>query len=310
MFSSFFGNNSDNNNEGTSVNSGGAVDSCALFNFPNKPLIKIIDDVDKLKDENFVIDGIKLFTYKDIMSIKEEITNEFEYELLFEEPEDYRKMFIKVKGEGSESAIKRHKYIRKNYPCSPEEFISCLRDMKRRKVWDDRLEARNIIRIYKYIDKESGHTVINAIERLAHKGVFPVQGRDFITLSGMIRTSKHHFIHVGCSVTHRVVNKENLTSILPLEEFGPIEGFKEYIRGEHIFVAGEISGSEDTCHYCSLIETDVKGWIPSSVYNWFVKFIPKQAEENVLKGINHRRKENILPELNEYYFCIDEPAFL
>ena len=51
----------------------------------------------------------------EIMSIRDEATNEEDYELLFEEPENYRKMFIKKKGEGSEAEIKRHKYVRSNF---------------------------------------------------------------------------------------------------------------------------------------------------------------------------------------------------
>ena len=88
------------------------------------------------------------------MAIRDEATNDGDYEILYEEPENYRKMFIKKKGEGSTAEIKRHKYIRTNFPCSPREMFVAVRDFEKRTRWDDRLEARNVFRVFRYVDKE------------------------------------------------------------------------------------------------------------------------------------------------------------
>ena len=63
-------------------------------------------------------------------------------------------MFIKKKGEGSTGEIKRHKYTRENFPCAPKDMFVAVRDFERRKMWDDRLEDRNVIRVFKFTDKE------------------------------------------------------------------------------------------------------------------------------------------------------------
>lgn len=92
--------------------------------------------------------------HTEIMAIREEATNEEDYEVLYEEPENYRRMLVKKKGEGSTGEIKRHKYIRTNFPCSPKEMFVAVRDFERRKNWDDRLEERNVLRVFSYVDKE------------------------------------------------------------------------------------------------------------------------------------------------------------
>ena len=104
-------------------------------------------------------------------------------------------------------------------------------------------------------------------------------------------------------------NKKENPPPLPQDKYGPSEGFNGYIRGCNKFFANECFGNETTTTYTTVLETDVRGWVPSTVYNWFVKFIPANGEVNLGKGLEWRRTNSISNELNDFYYNIDSPLF-
>ncbi|KAG2374626.1 hypothetical protein C9374_010645 [Naegleria lovaniensis] len=257
------------------------------FSFPTHPEVTILSEPQS-SDVPIIIDGMVLFSYKEIMAIREEATNEQDYEVLYEEPENYRRMLIKKKGEGSTGEIKRHKYTRK----------------------------RNVLRVFRYVDKESGHKVVISIERTAHKGVFPVQGRDFISMTGVVQLNEFHYVTLSKALEFRMVpyattssDKTKSPPPLPADKYGPSEGFNGYIRGVNKFFANECFGNETTTTYTTIVETDVRGWVPATVYNWFVKFIPAQGEGNLIKGLEWRKTNGVGSDLNEFYYNHDSPLF-
>ena len=160
----------------------------------------------------------------------------------------------------------------------------------------------------------TGHNVVISIERTAHKGVFPVQGRDFISMTGVVMLNEFHYVTRSQSLEYRLAsylqrNDKSVLPSLPESTYGPKEGFNGYIRGVNKFFANECVGNETSTSFTTIVETDVRGWVPPTVYNWFVRFIPSQGEGNMLKGIEWRRKNNITNDVNEFLYNFDSILF-
>jgi len=224
--------------------------------------------------------GIELFTHKDFQKLRDEIANEKDYEVLYDDLTTGIKMWIKKSGEGSQNIIKRHKH-RGRVPFSPDIFYATIKDPRMRKKWDPRhLGIFTIEGPFVNEDKENG-LIVNVIERLTKAGTWPVGNRDFVTLGGTMleRVEQgNRFLMIGKSVVH--------PKAPPLDDF---------VRGEvHYYgMVLEPTSNPNECVYYSIIEADPKGWISQSLYNYLVQFGPKEYEDSVTKGVQLRLEQKL-----------------
>ncbi|KAL0489268.1 hypothetical protein AKO1_013799 [Acrasis kona] len=217
--------------------------------------------------------SIKPFTESDFEELNKEIDNESDYDVLYENADC--KMWVKARGEGSQNVIKRHKY-RGTFKFSTDLLYATVKDRRARKLWDPR---------------DLGiETIEGPIVTETEKGRI---NRDFVTVGATkmeVEGGKNKFIMIGRSVDHK--------SAQPTDAF---------VRGEINYYGLVLIPTDkpDECIYWSIIEADPKGWIPQSLYNYFVQYGPKEFEDNVTKGALLRIEQKLSDR-----DCCDEELFV
>mmetsp|Transcript_9719 Transcript_9719/g.36134 ORF Transcript_9719/g.36134 Transcript_9719/m.36134 type:complete len:283 (+) Transcript_9719:271-1119(+) len=223
---------------------------------------------------------LPLISNDNFKQLNDEIDNESDYELQYDQ--DDIRMFMKVRGEGSdhESGIARYKYFG-NIDFDIDLVFATLRDDEHRSVWDTRDMGREIIKVFEPQEDDEPH---NSVCWSTKMGQYMVSSRDFVSL----QACKHH----TDQETGETISFEMFTRF--------VDGFKEphpdFVRAKIIYLGLKLWRDENDpkkTHYVCITQVDPAGWITSSLVNWAVKYVPLEFEKNVEKGCAHRLENNL-----------------
>ncbi|KAL0490727.1 hypothetical protein AKO1_002214, partial [Acrasis kona] len=228
---------------------------------------------------------LRLFQQEDFEKLKIESDNESEYESIYHEKDNVseRKLWIKKSGKGS--AISgatniRHKYCCK-FPFSAKVFYDTMRDYARRHEWDNRDLGRSILQVYQV----PGTVQNQVIENFVKAGTLMVANREFITLNAEQQLEGMIYM-LGKSIDISETNVSDPSRFHPLNP----------VRSDIVYLGQAIIPiSENVCQYWCITQVDPGGWIPSMLYNYATRYLPKEFQNTMSVGCRGRQERD-----NEY----------
>lgn len=165
-----------------------------------------------------------------------------------------------------------------------------MRDSKFRTSWDSRALGNELEEVISNINPVCG------IQKMRKKGQYMLSNREFLTMTTSIKVPLNLKFVEDQSTAHAFYFLTK--SINDIDDKYPphpdfVRGFIHYFSLKIEPARVKAGFTKQKTKFSGVIAMDVSGWVPQYAYNWGVTYLPQEYQENIIKGCQARKENNL-----------------